>query len=497
MLLKQMLEAPTTSPNLVVFDPFQAVDRESLLKEVVGLANAAVEGPRNILFGVNPAAIDGAGIVGIPEDTMADLKRAHRLISAFVEPVLDLAFIFDCVNGKLVGALEIDGCDFGPYFLAQDLSDELRRGACWIRRERELVAVERRELINGQAPAEAAAAPAPAVSADDVRLVVGFNSDPGCEFLEVDVPDTSDPPFSDDDLADTRRSATFTQTLKEKVGTMTTQILKMKKQDRASNPDAGADAGDEIARAANQHYYYEERAVKLDVCIRNDSGFDISDLRAELGFPRLPGFDIADRIYTSPFDKRGVVISGLVHNDDPNAAKAWMTAGSYWTQAAGEVHITAAKGSNNIAYIEIEESPYLVLPTSEAFDEGDTSVNIEQSNIVWLDATNTHWITQAENISSKDAPKIAFLWGTPQGNQLNGTFVKMPSGFSGKIKTRQSMLRGIVIQGRVNYQVKTDKSVLVPGSYFSSEGEVAHKFSVDEECIIYIRSVGKFDVVMD
>lgn len=302
MLLKQMLEAPTTSPNLVVFDPFQAVDRESLLKEVVGLANADVEGPRNILFGVNPAAIDGAGIVGIPEDTIGDLKRAHRLISAFVEPVLDLAFIFDCVNGKLVGTLEIDGCDFGPYFLAQDLSDELRRGACWVRRERELVAVERRELINGQAPAEPVAAPAPAVSADDVRLAVGFNKDPGCEFLEVDVPDTSDPPFSDDDLADTRRSATFTQTLKEKVGTMTTQILKMKKQDRAS--DAGADAGDEIARAANQHYYYEERAVKLDVCIRNDSGFDISDLRAELGFPRLPGFDIADRIYTSPFDKR-------------------------------------------------------------------------------------------------------------------------------------------------------------------------------------------------
>ena len=209
----------------------------------------------------------------------------------------------------------------------------------------------------------------------------------------------------------------------------------------------------------------------------------------------VDGFSSPPHIHNITY--RGVVISGLVHNDDPNAAKAWMTAGSYWTQAAGEVHITAAKGSNNIAYIEIEESPYLVLPTSEAFDEGDTSVNIEQSNIVWLDATNTHWITQAENISSKDAPKIAFLWGTPQGNQLNGTFVKMPSGFSGKIKTRQSMLRGIVIQGRVNYQVKTDKSVLVPGSYFSSEGEVAHKFSVDEECIIYIRSVGKFDVVMD
>ena len=196
---------------------------------------------------------------------------------------------------------------------------------------------------------------------------------------------------------------------------------------------------------------------------------------------------------------RGVVISGLVHNDDPNAEKTWMPAGSYWTQAAGEVHITSAKGSSNIAYIEIEKSPYLVLPTNEAFKSSDKSINVEESNIVWLDASNTKWIKQPENTSFEDAPKIAFLWGKSQSNQLNGTFVKMPSGFSGKVKTNHSMLRGVIIQGNVNHQVKADKSVLVPGSYFSSEEEVVHKFSVEngKDCIIYIRSKGRFDVVMD
>ena len=49
MLLKQMLDAPTSSPNLVVFDPFQAFDREQLVREVVGLAYADLEGPRSIL----------------------------------------------------------------------------------------------------------------------------------------------------------------------------------------------------------------------------------------------------------------------------------------------------------------------------------------------------------------------------------------------------------------------------------------------------------------
>ncbi len=308
MLLKQMLDAPTSSPNLVVFDPFQAFDREQLVKEVVGLANADVEGARNILFGVNPGGMDGSRIVGIPEDVVGDLKRAHRVISSLVEPVLDLAFIFDCINGKLVGALEIDGCEFGPYFLAQDLSEELQRGACWVRRDRELLAVERRELMNGHTPAEEETAATPVVSPDDVRLVVGFNDDPACEFIEVTVPDTSDPPFAEEGLAgdDTKHSATFTQTLREKVGTMTTQILKKAKQGRSRDGTAqdADEAGNEIAAAARKHYFYEERAVKVELCIRNDSDVDIRALRVELGFPRVPGFDVADRIYTSPFDKR-------------------------------------------------------------------------------------------------------------------------------------------------------------------------------------------------
>lgn len=42
---------------------------------------------------------------------------------------------------------------------------------------------------------------------------------------------------------------------------------------------------------------------------------------------------------------RGVVITGLIHNDDPGAKVMWMPAGSFWTQPAETVHITAATGS--------------------------------------------------------------------------------------------------------------------------------------------------------
>ena len=304
VLLKQMLVSPTTSSELLVYDPFQSLDRESLVKEVIGLANARVDGPRNILFGVNPGSVNGKKIVGIPDSAVGDLKRAHRLVSGLVEPLLDLAFIFDRIDGKLVGALEIDGCEFGPYFLAQDLSDELRRGACWQRDGRELVAIDRRELLNGHT--QAGEEVAPVVLPDSVSVSVGFNNDPDSEFIEVTVPDSSDPPFAEEDTGgESRKSKTVAQALKDTMR-LTTQMLKIAKADQSAEaaPGDADDAGKEIAEAARKHYFYEECAVKVDLCIRNDGDIDLEDLAVELGLPRLPGLDVAERIYTSPFDKR-------------------------------------------------------------------------------------------------------------------------------------------------------------------------------------------------
>ncbi len=98
----------------------------------------------------------------------------------------------------------------------------------------------------------------------------------------------------------------------------------------------------------------------------------------------VDGFKSPPHIHNVAY--RGVVINGLIHNDDPSAKEMWMPTGSFWTQPAREVHITAAKGSNTLAYIEIEKGPYLVLPTEEAFDSGQRPVNVDESNIVWLDA---------------------------------------------------------------------------------------------------------------
>jgi len=199
------------------------------------------------------------------------------------------------------------------------------------------------------------------------------------------------------------------------------------------------------------------------------------------------GFSSPPHIHNVTY--RGVVISGLVHNDDPDAAEMWMPPGSYWTQPAGEVHITAAKGENVMVYIEIESGPYRVMPPEEASDNGERPVNVDAANLVWLGADES---TRVE----KAGPEIAYLWENEKGDQ--GTLVKLPAGFSGTIVSDGSPLRAVVIKGQPTHRLsgEADSRNLDPGTYFGSEGEAMHQISSesDRESIIYVRTAGSFDI---
>jgi hypothetical protein len=216
------------------------------------------------------------------------------------------------------------------------------------------------------------------------------------------------------------------------------------------------------------------------------------------GFLLRPPEDFQSPSHIHNISYRGIVITGVIHNDDPDAAKMWMPAGSFWTQPKGEVHITAAKGAGSLAYIEIEKGPYLVLPQEEAFDSGERPVNVDKSNIVWLDASDITWVDQHGIADAANGPKVAYLWGDTQDGQLNGTLLKLPAGFAGTINSHGTEFRAVVVKGLPQYKMsKEDIKTLEPGSYFSSKGSSAvHQVSskAKEETIIYVRTNGKYDV---
>jgi len=203
------------------------------------------------------------------------------------------------------------------------------------------------------------------------------------------------------------------------------------------------------------------------------------------------GFSSPPHIHNVTY--RGVVIKGLLHNDDENAEKQWLPAGSFWIQPAGETHITAADAEDNLAYIEIQEGPYLVKPTEEAFNNGERPVNVDKNNLVWLNANDIIWVTDDSNVQT------AFLWGQHKDNQLRASLIKLPAGFDGEIKNLSDNFRAVVIKGTIAHQLKDSKYIdlLDGGSYFGAKKDATHTITVkdDEEAIIYIRTNGTFKVL--
>ena len=209
----------------------------------------------------------------------------------------------------------------------------------------------------------------------------------------------------------------------------------------------------------------------------------------------VDGFSSPPHIHNVSY--RGVVIAGGIHNDDPEAKPMWMPAGSYWTQPAGEVHITSSRGVG-VAFIEIDKGPYLVLPTEEANDNGERPVNVDPSNIVWQDASNTSWVGKPAKTNNK-GPAIAFLWGIPKDGQFNGTLIKLPAGFRGEILSQADSFQAVVIEGQPQLQRSGGGEIksLTPGSYIASRGAAANRIScnADDGCVIYVRSKGKYKVI--
>lgn len=196
-----------------------------------------------------------------------------------------------------------------------------------------------------------------------------------------------------------------------------------------------------------------------------------------------PGFSSPPHIHNITY--RGIVIEGLMHNDDPKAETMWLPAGSFWTQPAGEDHITAANAQSNMIYLEIDSGPYLVKPSAEEFDNGERPVNIHSDNIVWLSENES-------TLVSGEVIKLAHLWQNP-ANSTQGMLIKLNKGAKGYLFGQSDEFKAVVIQGLISYKSDETKQAVTlnAGSLFSSEGEFEHELSAQDDAIIYIRTDGK------
>lgn len=192
----------------------------------------------------------------------------------------------------------------------------------------------------------------------------------------------------------------------------------------------------------------------------------------------VDGFSSPPHIHNVSY--RAVVIQGELHNDDPGAAHSWMPPGSFWTQPAGEAHITAARGSDTLAYIEIDSGPYLVHPVEQASDNGERAVNLHPSHLVWVSAPGG---------TAPGNANVAHLWGEPEGPGASGSFVRWGAGRSVELRSQRGSLRIIVVEGRPSLQGR--EGALPQGSlvHEAAGSPVALRCGA-AECMAYVTAQG-------
>lgn len=228
---------------------------------------------------------------------------------------------------------------------------------------------------------------------------------------------------------------------------------------------------------------------------RGDAGPRAATLWGDRGGPGqtsflvrfVDGFASPPHIHTVSY--RGVVIQGLVHNDDPDADELWMPTGSFWTQPKGGVHITAAKGGDTIAYIEIDDGPFVVRPVDQATANDERPVNVDVSNIVWLDAADLGWSTAGI--------RVALLWGEPLGDAPGGILLRLDAGVTAAVNDAGSRLRAAVIDGQMSARAtaKGAAKTLDPGSALSAgAGALPLSCAAERACLVYARGEGRLGV---
>jgi hypothetical protein len=187
----------------------------------------------------------------------------------------------------------------------------------------------------------------------------------------------------------------------------------------------------------------------------------------------VDGFSSPPHIHNVTY--RGVVLGAEVHNADAAAPEQWMPAGSYWTQPAGVPHITSAKGAGAVAYIEIDDGPYLVKPTAEAFDPGESPINVHADNLVWVPASEL----------ASSAADTVFLWGEP--GKGSGRLIRLPAASTATVRS-EAAHRMVVVAG----EVVRAKTALAAGSHVGADGAAAHGLACTSEelCVMYVRAEG-------
>lgn len=108
-------------------------DIRCFLRDVIAMANTAIEGPRFIVVGLDFDDKGRKQLHSVSADDFSGKPSYQSLVMDFIEPQIRIQYGAVTVEGKRLGIFEIPHCPDKPYMMRIDHSETLRRGDAFVR----------------------------------------------------------------------------------------------------------------------------------------------------------------------------------------------------------------------------------------------------------------------------------------------------------------------------------------------------------------------------
>lgn len=274
---------------------------KDLIKDIMAMANAPVEGKRYIITGVKDLPGGTKEYFSIPEKEFVDQATYQQILRENVEPSIDFSYYPIEVDGNLLGVFEIDKCINPPYMMKKDFNG-LNKGDCFVRRGSQQERMTRRDLdeilsfkskfqFNG-------------------KIAIGFNK----QFdKKLTVQAVKNFKLPSQEAKEEIEAILEERKFKQKVGLSHLDRLGLQIKypyspfQSVPYKDRSTETLQENLKKVDETYYEddlfrigEELSEKINLILRNDGDRYLEDVSIQLKFPSTWGVMVMDEIHQEP-----------------------------------------------------------------------------------------------------------------------------------------------------------------------------------------------------
>lgn len=282
---------------------------EDLLKDVLAMANADVEGSRFIIMGVKLKPDGTREFLGVPPDEFRDAAEYQQLIAQNIEPDLQVDYLPVEVEDELIGVMRIYACNDPPYLMRKQYGD-LQRGDGFIRKGTHQLRLTRSDHDRFTAAK---------LDKEDLSGQFSVSFDSGEEVTEVALATVGNLSLPSDVAAerirkilDERKKEAATE---GDLGWRVTQSLdfgsslfgasKPYEQRSTETLEKNLENVKETYAEHDLHHVFEERANRVQLFVYNSGNSYIEDASIRIYVPSFDGLLIPDHVYREPRPARG------------------------------------------------------------------------------------------------------------------------------------------------------------------------------------------------